>query len=124
MSVFAEKTQVFHKFTVDKKASCNCIQFRRLKVVCGTEMPCSKHNCQRTCFPKHAHDKCTVIVPDVFPGCGHAVQRKCFQDIVDLECKVPTKIRMPRCGHIMEKVCSQSDYDVRMPYFFNAAWVS
>ena len=75
-------------------------------------MPCGLHRCKLTCFPKHSHKQCTVLVADVFPRCGHTVHRKCFQDIKDLKCQVQVKIRMPLCGHTMDKICSQADYEV------------
>ena len=77
-------------------------------------MPCGLHRCKLTCFPKHSHKQCMMLVTDVFPGCGHTVHRKCFQDIQDLRCQVPVKIRMSMCGHTMDKICSQADYEVSL----------
>ena len=84
------------------------------QVKCAEWLPCAipEHRCDKTCFPKHNHDKCLKKVPDKFLYCGHSVTRKCFEDVADLDCQVELQVRLPDCGHWMKKKCHQSDREV------------
>ena len=82
------------------------------KEKCGDLYPCGKHQCTRSCLPRHSHVTCVQIVVDIFPKCRHIVRRKCQQSISELDCKQEVRVVLERCGHEVIKECHQRNCDI------------
>ncbi|XP_046847641.1 NFX1-type zinc finger-containing protein 1-like [Xenia sp. Carnegie-2017] len=89
---------------------------------CGDYYPhCDQHPCRLSCFPRHNHYECPVLVDDKFPGCGHDVTRKCATSITQLHCQTIETVQLD-CGHNIEKKCSQNKNELKCKVMVTATF--